>query len=107
MLRMSSNPFQKKVADVHGVPHRFPLQPGANVPVHGELHSAFDRVVLVDAERRGSEQNLVATRSQVLHSGPSQVPGSLAGQLNEDAPVPVRILLAQRGRPIAPHGTVP
>src|SRR5919106_3780132 len=83
----------EEVADVQRVSDRLPLQASADVPIDGKLHAPFDRVVPVDAQRRGSEQDLVPARFRKLDPAASKAPGFLARQLDEQAPIPMGILL--------------
>ena len=59
----------------------------------GELHAGGDCVVLVDAERGGADENLIAAAAGALDGA-----GALARAFAEDAPVPTMILRHDWGR---------
>jgi len=60
----------------------------AHVLIDRKLHAGRNRVVLVDAQRGGSDENLMAVALRQHRSGALELAGFFTGEFAEDAPVP-------------------
>src|SRR3954470_23995544 len=83
--------LKQEIADIDYPPDSLPGEQRAYIAVHRKLHSAFDCIVVANAERRRTNEYLVRICSRHLRSKVPHAGGFFTAHFGKKSPVPTGI----------------